>query len=182
MLEIYVLFIFMIVGAIIALEIKDMVSSVIALGAVGLAASIAFLTLKAPDLAIAQLTVEMLILIILVRLTLRMDLPFSTSGRWLINTILTVIFLAAFLVTTYFALKDLPEFGSPIMKIATKYIGEGLSRTGATNLVSSIVFDFRAYDALGEATVFFTAVIGVITVMRRVGRKKEGEVIKEEDE
>ncbi len=172
----------MIIGAVIALEMKDMVSSVIAVGAVGLGTSLAFLILKAPDLAITQLTVEILMLIILIRLTLMMDLPFSTSGRWLINTVIAVIFLGAFLTTAYFALKDLPEFGSPIMKIASKYIGEGLSRTGATNLVTSVVLDFRAYDTLGEATVLFTAAIGVVSVMRRIGRKKEGEVVKEEDE
>ena len=67
MVELYVLLGFMIVGAIVALEIKDMVSSVIAVGAVGLGVSIAFLILKAPDLAITQLTVEILMLIILIR-------------------------------------------------------------------------------------------------------------------
>ena len=40
-------------------------------------------------------------------------------------------------------------------------------------MVSSIILDYRAYDTLGEATVLFTAVIGVLTVMRSVGKKKE---------
>jgi multisubunit Na+/H+ antiporter MnhB subunit len=181
MLELYLLLIFMIVGAVIALEVKDMVSSVIAVGAVGLGVSLVFLTLKAPDLAITQLTVEILMLIILIRLTLRADLPFSTSGRWLLNTIITIAFIGIFLAVTYFAIKDIPEFGSPIMNVSKRYIAEGTSRTGAVNLVASIIFDFRAYDTLGEATVLFTAVIGVVSVMRRIGRKREDEKVAEDE-
>lgn len=182
MLELYILIIIMIIGAVIALETKDMISSVIAVGAVGLALSIAFLILKAPDLAITQLVVEILILIILIRATLKRDLPFSTSGRWFLNTVVMVLFVIVFLGVAYFAVKDLPEFGSPIMRVAKNYIVEGFKKTGATNLVASVILDFRAYDTLGEATVLFTAVIGVMAVMRRIGRKKEGEVVKEEDE
>lgn len=182
MLELYILLIFMIVGAIIALEIKDMLSSVIAVGAVGLGISIAFLILKAPDLAITQLVVELVMLIFLIRATLKKDLPFSTSGRWLLNTIIAILFVAVFLSVAYFAIKDLPEFGSPIMRVAKSYITEGLKNTGAANLVASVILDFRAYDTLGEATVLFTAAIGVIAVMRRIGRKKVGEAVSEEDE
>ncbi len=182
MVELYILLGVMIVGAIIALEVRDMVSSVIAVGAVGLAVCLAFLTLKAPDLAITQLTVEILMLIMLIRLTLRMDLPFSTSGRWLINTVITVAFIGAFLFAAYTAIKDLPQFGAPIMKVARTYIFQGLRETGATNLVSSVVLDFRAYDTLGEATVLFTAVIGVVSITRRIGRKNENEKVDPKDE
>ncbi len=172
----------MIMGAIIALEAKDMISSVISVGAVGLGVSIAFLILKAPDLAITQLTVELVMLIILIRATLRKDLPFSTSGRWLFNTVITGIFIVAFLAVAYFAIRDLPLFGSPIMRVARSYIVNGLNKTGAANFVTSVILDFRAYDTLGEAAVLFTAVIGVMTIMRRIGRKKVNETVKEEDE
>jgi len=90
MIELAILLIFMIVGAIIAVEIKDLLSSVIAVGAVGLGLSMVFLILKAPDVAITQLVVEILCLIILIRGTLKKDLPFSTSGRWFFNTLITV--------------------------------------------------------------------------------------------
>jgi len=182
MLDLYILMGFMIIGAVIALEVRDMVSSVIAVGAVGLGLCLAFLILKAPDLAITQLTVEILMLIILIRLTLRSDLPFSTSGRWLINTVITIIFVVVFLAATYFAIRELPEFGSPVMRVAKTYVAEGLSKTRAANLVSAIILDFRAYDTLGEVTILFTAVVGVITIMRRIGRKKEGEIVRGEDE
>ena len=172
MMELNLLLMFMIFSAFIAVEIKDLLSSVIAVGAVGLGLSLAFLILKAPDLAITQLVVEILCLIILIRATIKKDLPFSTSGRWLFNTISTLVFVAVFLFFSYFALKELPPFGNPIMKVSQNYIKDGLLKTGAVNLVSSVILDFRAYDTLGEATVLFTAVIGVLAVIRKVGRIK----------
>ena len=172
MLELQILLVFMIIGALIAVKAKDLLSSVIAVGTVGLGLSLAFLILKAPDLAIAQLVVEILVVIILIRATIRKDLPFSTSGRWFFNTMIVFVFLIVFLIFGYFCMKDLPQFGSPIMRIAQRFLSEGLRETGATNLVSSIVLDYRAYDTLGEATILFTAVIAVLAVMRKVGRKK----------
>jgi len=172
MLELQIILIFMIIGALIAVKAKDLLSSVIALGAVGLGLSLAFLILKAPDLAIAQLVVEILCVIILIRATIKKDLPFSTSGRWFFNTVVTFVFLVVFLSFAYFCIKDLPEFGKPIMKVAQFFLNQGLRQTGATNLVSSVVLDYRAYDTLGEATILFTAVLAVMALMRRVGRKK----------
>ena len=166
------LLIFMIIGAMIAVKAKDLLSAVIAVGTVGLGLSLAFLILKAPDLAIAQLVVEILVIIILIRATIRKDLPFSTSGRWFFNTFVTFLFMIVFLGFGYYCMKDLPGFGEPIMKIAQRFVTEGLRETGTTNLVTSVVLDYRAYDTLGEATILFTAVIGVLAVIRKVGRKK----------
>ena len=182
MIELYILLVFMVVGAIIAIEVEDLLSSVVTVGAVGLGLSLVFLILKAPDVAITQLVVEILALIILIRATLKKDLPFSTTGRWLVNTVITIAFIGSFLFVAYTALKDLPEFGYPVMRVAGTYLKEGLAKVGATNLVSSIILDYRAYDTLGEATVLFTAVIGILAIVRRIGRKEVGQNIGEEDE
>jgi multisubunit Na+/H+ antiporter MnhB subunit len=40
--------------------------------------------------------------------------------------------------------------------------------TGANNAVTSVVFDYLGFDTLGEATILFTAVAGVILVFRRL--------------
>jgi multicomponent Na+:H+ antiporter subunit B len=172
----------MLIGAVIAVVVKDLLSSIVAVGVTGLCVCLTFLVLKAPDLAITQLVVEVLCLIILIRATIRKDLPFSASGRWVFNTAVTVIFIIVFLAISSFALKDLPGFGYPIMKVANIYLKEGLIGTGATNLISAVILDYRAYDTLGEATILFTAVIGVLAVMRKVGRKKPGEIEKADDE
>lgn len=177
-MELHILLIFMIFAAIVAIEVRDLLSSVIAVGAVGFALCLAFLILKAPDLAITQLVVEILCLIILIRATLRKDLPLVIEGRWVFNTISTLIFVLVFLFFARLALKELPSFGYPTMAVVKKYLAEGVTKTGAVNLVTAVILDFRAFDTLGEATVLFTAVIGIMAILRRPGRKK----IEEKDE
>ncbi len=169
---IYILLVVMIIVAIAAIEMKDLLSSIIAVGAVGLALSIAFLVLKAPDLAITQLVVEILCLIILIRATINKDLPLVIEGRWVFNTVSTFGFIAVFLLFSWLALKELPSFGEPTMAVVKKYLQEGVSKTGAVNIVTAVILDFRAYDTLGQATALFTAVIGIMAVLRMPGRKK----------
>jgi multicomponent Na+:H+ antiporter subunit B len=173
MLELHLIMFFMIAAAIIAVEVKDLLSSVVAIGAVGIGLCMAFLALKAPDLAIMQLVVEILSLVILIRATSRKDLPFSASGRWAFNTVSTLAFIAVFLVFGYFALNNMHPFGRPDMRVSQIYLDEAVGLTGALNVVDSISLNFRAVDSLGEVVVVFTAVIGVLAIARRVGHKKE---------
>ncbi|MBU1998928.1 MAG: hydrogen gas-evolving membrane-bound hydrogenase subunit E [Candidatus Omnitrophota bacterium] len=170
-MELHILLLFMIFAAIIAIEAKDLLSSVIGVGAVGFALCLTFLVLKAPDLAITQLVVEILCLVILIRSTIKRDLPLVIEGRWVFNTMMTITFVIVFLTCAGFALKELPLFGQPIMAVAKKYLAEGVQRTGAVNVVTAVILDFRAYDTLGEATVLFASVIGILAVLRRPGRK-----------
>ncbi len=62
----YILMLFIIIAAIIAVETKDLLSSVICVGAIGFGAALVFLFLRAPDVAITQIVVEVLGLIILI--------------------------------------------------------------------------------------------------------------------
>ncbi len=173
MIEIYLLLLFMIAAAVIAVQAKDLLSSVIAVGAVGIGLSLAFIVLKAPDLAIMQLVVEILSLIILIRATIRKDLPFSTSGRWAFNTAATLAFLAVFMTFAYFALKGISAFGSPLMRVSGVYITEGPAKSGALSVIAAITSDFRAIDTLGEATILFTAIVGILAIARKAGHKKD---------
>lgn len=177
MIEIHLLLFFMIAAALIAVEAKDLLSSVVAIGAVGIGLCMAFLALKAPDLAILQLAVEILSLIILVRGTIRRDIPFSTSGRWFFNTIATLIFMAVFMVGAYFALSNIPRFGDAVMRISKFYIDNAVVKAGSENVVAAITVNFRAYDTLGEAAILFTAIIGVLAIARHIGyarKEKDG--------
>jgi multisubunit Na+/H+ antiporter MnhB subunit len=42
------------------------------------------------------------------------------------------------------------------------------NETGTNSGVTTIVFDYRGFDTLGEATILFAAVSGVIMIFRRV--------------
>jgi multisubunit Na+/H+ antiporter MnhB subunit len=178
MLEIYALLVFMVAASIIAVETKDLLSSIISLGAVGFGLTIIFLILQAPDLAIVQVVVEILSLVFLIALiyrTTRIDTtagqPCSAACRFAIGAL--VVFVGLLAVSSIYVFTELPAFGAPLRAVAKDYVQYGLDRTGAANLVSAILLDFRGYDTLGEATVLFTSVIGLLTVMRTVGRKKK---------
>jgi multisubunit Na+/H+ antiporter MnhB subunit len=172
MIEIHLTMILMIAAAVIAVQAKDLLSSVIAVGAVGIMLCMAFLILKAPDLAVLQLVVELLSLILLIRATIRQDLPFSASGRWLFNTAATVLFVAVFIVAAYIAIKDMPRFGEPLMRVSKYYSDEVAARPDSLNVVAAISLKYRLIDTLGEMTILFTSLVGVLAVARRISRSR----------
>jgi len=56
-------------------------------------------------------------------------------------------------------------FGTPKTKVGRHYIDRGVKETGATNIVTSVVVNYRAFDTLGEVTVLFIAAIGLGAVL-----------------
>jgi multisubunit Na+/H+ antiporter MnhB subunit len=165
----------MILGAVIALQAKDLLSAIISLGMVGFGLVLVFLILQAPDLAIVQIVIETLSLIILIAAILktsRQDTAQAQAGKGVLLLGGGLVALIIFMLFVNQAIKFLPQFGFPIMRMANNYINLGLEKTGAANLVASVILDFRGYDTLGEATVLFTAVMGVVAVLRKIGRKK----------
>ena len=173
MFLIYGLLAFMIVGAIIAIETKDLLSSVISMGAIGLALSIIFLLLGAPDLAIVQVVVEVIAVVMLLRLiVVREDVTVAHRYRHgeVFATAAGLVFCGVFIVFASIVFRGLPAFGNPLMKVSRWYIDEGFGITHAANIVTAILLDFRAYDTLGEATVIFVSIVGAIVILRRKGR------------
>jgi multicomponent Na+:H+ antiporter subunit B len=171
----YALLIFCIVGSIIAIEIRNILASVISAGAVGMALSILFLFLGAPDIAITQVVVEIIVLIVLIRSTVSLDNTAITRHRDTFAILSSLIFFGLFLVFAFMALQGLPKFGEPLMKVASNYLRDSITQTGATNVVMGIILDYRAYDTLGEATVIFTAILGAFIVLRAKGKKRKEE-------
>ena len=173
---IYTLLLFMVIAAIIAVETKDLLSAVICVGAIGFGGSLMFLFLRAPDIAITQIVVEVLGLIILIRATIARDLTFITGDREFFGTVVSVVILFVIVVAGIRVFDSLPEFGVPVFArisdtASQAYINRGLADTGAANVVTSVYLDYRAYDTLGEATVLFTAVIGATAILRDKSRK-----------
>jgi multicomponent Na+:H+ antiporter subunit B len=62
------------------------------------------------------------------------------------------------------SLAEIP-FGSPETKVGKHYIDEGIKETGAVNIVTSVVVNYRGFDTLGEVTVLFIAAIGLGAVL-----------------
>ena len=112
MVELYILLIFMIIGSVGALEAKDLLSSVVALGAVGLGLSLTFLILRAPDVAITLLVVEILSVIILIRATVRKDLPGVPTGGRMFPTLVGIGFGVVLLLVGFGVFRNCRYSGS----------------------------------------------------------------------
>lgn len=173
---VYILLLFMVIAAIIAVETKDLLSAVICVGAIGFGGSLMFLFLRAPDIAITQIVVEVLGLIILIRATISRDLTFISGDREFFGTVVSVVIIFVIFVAGIRVFEALPQFGVPVFArlpdtASRAYIDRGLSDTGATNIVTSVYLDYRAYDTLGEATVLFTSIIGATVILRAKSRK-----------
>jgi uncharacterized MnhB-related membrane protein len=71
MIELYVLLAAMLIAALVAIEIKDLLAAAVALGIVGFLVAIMFILLQAPDLAIVQIVVETLTVVFFAAVILR---------------------------------------------------------------------------------------------------------------
>jgi multisubunit Na+/H+ antiporter MnhB subunit len=167
----------MIIGAVIAIETKNLLSAIISVGAVGVGTSIAFLILQAPDLAITQIVVEVLCLIILIRATICRDLTTIDEDRDFFGLAVVVIMIVTVFIFGIEILRELPHFGKPLLAqaqstVSQHYLKSGLKETGAANIVASIILDYRGYDTLGEATVLFTSILGALAILRKKSRNK----------
>jgi len=65
-------------------------------------------------------------------------------------------------------------FGYPDPSDMDDYIIENSQEeAGSNNVVAAVLFDYRGFDTLGEATILFTAVTGVLLLLRASKHKKE---------
>ena len=86
--------------------------------------------------------------------------------------IVAIILLIIIAVGISLSLKKIP-FGSSATKVVGKhYIDEGAKETGAANIVTSVVVNYRGFDTLGEITVLFIASIGLGAVLTANVKKK----------
>ena len=65
-------------------------------------------------------------------------------------------------------------------EVAAKYIEDGLQDTGAVNIVTGMILDYRAFDTFGESNVLFIATCTVLILLRN--DKKKGKDSAEEEE
>jgi len=84
--------------------------------------------------------------------------------------IISLILLAVVALGIALCVIHIP-FGAPKTKVGNYYIDKGREQTGATNIVTSVVVNYRGFDTLGEVTVLFVAAIGVSAVLATLKKK-----------
>jgi len=93
--------------------------------------------------------------------------------RKIIGIILLIIIAWGIIIS----LQKVP-FGISRTEVADHYINKGIEETGAANIVTSVVVNYRSLDTLGEVTVLFLAAIGLGAVLATIIRKEDRKTVK----
>ena len=100
------------------------------------------------------------------------DIEHNTEVRIFkkIYTVFSVVFCILLVTMLLSAVSYLPTFGNsenPVNnEVAARYIENGLQETGAVNIVTGMILDYRAFDTLGESHVLFIATCTVLILLR----------------
>jgi multicomponent K+:H+ antiporter subunit A len=135
---------------------------VILTGAVGLVASLAFVALSAPDLAMTQISVDVVSTVLLL-MGLALLPAFSPresgNGRRARDAVLAAAGGGGIAWLTWLMLTRDHE------SISWYFLEQSLPLGGGTNAVNVILVDFRGYDTFGEITVLGIAAVGVLALL-----------------
>ncbi len=141
----------------------DRFVSLIVVGTAGLIMALIFIKFSAPDLALTQLSVEIvtIILMLLALYYLPQFTPKESSKKKLsADVILSVLGgMGAFVLT----LSVLSREFSPISDF---FIANAKTGGGGTNVVNVILVDFRGIDTLGEIIVLGMAGLGIFAMIQ----------------
>lgn len=113
----------------------------------------------------------------------RMNRVYDLANNWEINgferlyRIFCVCFCLFLVAMLLIAVSFLPAYGNPDNpvnnEVSKRYIENGLQETGAVNIVTGMILDYRAFDTLGESHVLFIATCTVLILLRKDKKKDE---------
>ena len=177
----FLLLLILVIFAIAAVQMRDLLSVTIILGAYSLIMAVVWTRLNAVDVAFTEASVGAGITTVLLLAALsrtqrgeeegkktKVQKRYSLRG---VAAILISIFICGMLI---YGTMDLPNYGDPNAPaqthVAPRYIEKSHEEAGVINFVTAILASYRGYDTLGETTVIFTAGTSVILLLRRKKR------------
>ncbi len=96
-----------------------------------------------------------------------------TSGLKLLKQVyrvLAVLLCGGVVVSLLWTVGALPAVGaadSPASnEVSRRYLEDGPAETGAINMVTGMILDYRAFDTFGESTVLFAAACAVLLLLK----------------
>lgn len=99
--------------------------------------------------------------------------------------VFSICFCIFLVVMLLIAVSYLPTYGdaeNPVNnEVAERYIESGLQETGAVNIVTGMILDYRAFDTLGESHVLFIATCTVLILLRKDKKREDGSDAEESD-
>ena len=113
----------------------------------------------------------------------RRERVYDLANNWSVNgfeklyKIFSGCFCIFLVVMLLIAVSYLPSYGhmeNPVNnEVSQRYIESGLEETGAVNIVTGMILDYRAFDTLGESHVLFIATCTVLILLRKDKKKDE---------
>ena len=141
---------------------KQRLVALVMLSVVGLFVALTFARFSAPDLALTQLSVEVvtIILLMLALFFLPRLTPAESSGLRRTRD-LGLAGMAGLLVSAL----SFAVMTRPYETIADYFLENSVSGGGGTNVVNVILVDFRGFDTLGEVTVLAIAGVAIYALI-----------------
>ncbi len=143
---------------------RNRILSIIMLGAVGLIVSLAFSRFSAPDLALTQISIEV-VTIILLMMALHL-LPHTTPNESSRMRRQRDVMLAV-LAGSGAAALAMAMLTRPYDTISDFFIAHSVPKGGGANVVNVILVDFRGFDTLGEITVLAIAGLSIYALLHK---------------
>jgi multicomponent Na+:H+ antiporter subunit B len=172
------LLLFLVVCAIAAVQMKDLLSATMILGAYSLVMAIIWTRLNAVDVAFTEASVgagitTVLLIAALSRTKRGEEEDQNRSAvrrRSLFSKVIPLFIVLVTGAVLVYGTIDMPNFGDPNapanLHVAPRYIEKSYEDTGVVNFVTAVLASYRGYDTLGETTVIFTAGICVVLLLR----------------
>jgi multicomponent Na+:H+ antiporter subunit A len=148
----------------VATRVSSRLGTAALIGGIGFLVTVFYVLRRAPDLAMTQLLIEALsvVLIVLVFRGLPEEFGRSTRRRRIVSGVAAVAAGVMAMGVAAALLGPRPE-----SEISRYYLDLAKEETGGSNVVNTILVDFRGLDTMGEIVVLAVACIGVYVVTRR---------------
>jgi multicomponent Na+:H+ antiporter subunit B len=166
-----IIFVVLIVTAVLALLVKDLLASVALLAGYSLFAALLFAGVSAVDVALVEAALGagltgVLFVIAILATTRHSDPRPDPRRRYYVIPV-----IVAFLGLMLFASAGLPDRGDPDAPaqqgISQTYLADSLTDTETPNVVTALLADYRSMDTLGETMVILTAALAAALVLVR---------------
>ena len=170
-----IILIFMVVAALIALRVKDLLGATLVFGIYSFLICLLWAGMGAVDVAFTEASVGAGISTVLALGTLALTTDREKKPIHTKLVPLCVVFLTG--AALIYGTLDLAPFGSKDAPVHTHvgptYLAEAQEKTSVPNVVTAVLASYRGYDTLGEVTVIFTAGIGVILLLGNWRRERD---------
>ncbi|MCK6451446.1 MAG: monovalent cation/H+ antiporter subunit A [Alphaproteobacteria bacterium] len=151
-----------VVAAALVLRHRDRLQAVILTSVVGLIVSLTFLQFSAPDLALTQVSVEVVttILMLLALNLLPKETPAETGAGWRGFDAAVAIAVGLGAGGLAYALMT-----REVATISAYHVAQSKPAGGGTNVVNVILVDFRGFDTFGEIIVLGIAALAIYALL-----------------